>query len=178
MDKESKELEQKIRELTKAEEERRKAEEANKSRQGRQRQKPQQYRHDMAGTGLQSYLIPIWLQNPSNNQRIPNAQRYRYFGVNIKNKPAAAVQDGTVILAQYYGTYGNTVIIDHGGGISLYAHGSSINVSVGQQVKKGDTVLLIGSTGRSTDPTFILKSGKTVRLSTHLIMFQGSGKTV
>ena len=43
------------------------------------------------------------------------------------------------------------VIIDHGGGVStLYAHGSEIVVQVGQQVKKGDVVLKVGSTGYST----------------------------
>ncbi len=154
MDKESKELEQKIRELTKAEEERRKAEEANK-------------KADRGGSGKShSSTGMIWpvpgyshISSPFGYRIHPITKEYRMHkgidisGVNIKNKPAAAVQDGTVILAQYYGTYGNTVIIDHGGGItSLYAHGSSINVSVGQQVKKGDTVLLIGSTGRSIGP--------------------------
>ena len=43
------------------------------------------------------------------------------------------------------------VIIDHGGGIStLYAHGSSIEVELGEQVKRGDIVLKVGSTGYST----------------------------
>lgn len=60
---------------------------------------------------------------------------------------------GTVILATYYGGYGNCVIIDHGGGItSLYAHGSKILVSVGQKVKRGQPVLRVGSTGASTGP--------------------------
>jgi murein DD-endopeptidase MepM/ murein hydrolase activator NlpD len=74
-------------------------------------------------------------------------------GAGINKTKAIAAADGTVIMAQRYGGYGNAVIIDHGGGITtLYGHGSSLKVSVGQKVKKGDTVLLIGSTGNSTGP--------------------------
>lgn len=65
--------------------------------------------------------------------------------------PFVAADDGTVILARYYGGYGNCVIIDHGGGIStLYAHGSAIYVSEGQKVTRGQNVLAIGSSGTST----------------------------
>jgi len=64
-----------------------------------------------------------------------------------------AANDGTVISAKYTSGYGNMVIIDHGGGITtLYAHGSSIEVTVGQKVKRGDVVLKVGSTGYSTGP--------------------------
>lgn len=62
-----------------------------------------------------------------------------------------AANDGIVTKAEYNGAYGNMVIVDHGGGIStLYAHGSEIVVQVGQNVKRGDTVLKVGSTGYST----------------------------
>lgn len=65
--------------------------------------------------------------------------------------PFVAADDGTVILARYYGGYGNCVIIDHGGGIStLYGHGSAIYVKEGQKVKRGQNVLAIGSSGVST----------------------------
>lgn len=65
--------------------------------------------------------------------------------------PFVAADDGTVILARYYGGYGNCVIIDHGGGIStLYGHGSAIYVKEGQKVTRGQNVLAIGSSGTST----------------------------
>ena len=60
---------------------------------------------------------------------------------------------GIVIKAGYNGAYGNMVIIDHGGGVqTLYAHGSSIEVEVGDIVNVGDVVLKVGSTGYSTGP--------------------------
>ncbi len=68
------------------------------------------------------------------------------YGTEIK-----AIYSGTVIMAEYYGGYGNCVQIDHGCGVvSLYAHQSSMAVSVGQYVEKGQTIGYVGSTGNST----------------------------
>ena len=62
-----------------------------------------------------------------------------------------AAAKGVVTKATLNPAYGNMVIIDHGGGVqTLYAHGSEILVQVGQVVKKGDTILKVGSTGYST----------------------------
>lgn len=59
-----------------------------------------------------------------------------------------AVGSGKVIHAGLYSSYGNAVIIDHGGGIkTLYAHMSSLKVSKGQTVKTGDQVGVMGGTG-------------------------------
>ena len=62
-----------------------------------------------------------------------------------------AAEDGTVINAGWINGYGNTVIIDHGGGIStLYAHNSFVEVENGQSVHRGDVIALCGSTGYAT----------------------------
>lgn len=68
-------------------------------------------------------------------------------------QPIHAAANGTVILAETWGGYGRTVVVDHGGGLStLYAHQSSIAVSVGDEVLAGDVVGYIGCTGFCTGP--------------------------
>lgn len=67
--------------------------------------------------------------------------------------PILAADSGTVIVASWLDNtgYGNRVVIDHGNGYrTLYAHLSKFNVVVGQTVKRGDVIGMMGSTGRST----------------------------
>lgn len=67
--------------------------------------------------------------------------------------PVLAVADGTVALARDLFYPGNAVLIDHGDGlVSMYFHLSAINVQSGQEVRKGDRVGQVGTTGRSTGP--------------------------
>lgn len=67
--------------------------------------------------------------------------------------PIRAAGTGRVIRASYSSGYGNCVIVDHGGGVAtLYAHCSSLLVSVGQMVERGDIIAKVGSTGLSTGP--------------------------
>ena len=60
---------------------------------------------------------------------------------------------GVVITARYSSSYGNMVVVDHGGGIStLYAHCSSIGVIAGQKIQRGQVLGAVGSTGLATGP--------------------------
>ena len=69
-----------------------------------------------------------------------------------KGTPIRSALDGTVYVVRHSTTgYGYHVMVDHGGGfITLYAHCSKILVSEGQQVKAGDKIAEVGTTGRST----------------------------
>ncbi len=65
-----------------------------------------------------------------------------------RQSPVPASNDGVVALASYFGIFGNAVVIDHGFGLmSLYGHLSSISVSVGQKVARGDVIGKTGETG-------------------------------
>ncbi len=95
---------------------------------------------------------------PTVGTRITQYFSWRHNGVDIANKigtPIYAADSGTVIISQggYNGGYGNTIVIDHGGGIKTrYGHASKLFVKVGDQVDKGENIAAMGSTGRSTGP--------------------------
>ena len=104
---------------------------------------------------------------PSNTTRITSPYGYRIHPVTKRQRfhsgvdigapygtSIYAANSGTVIVAGYNtGGYGNYVVISHGGGYStLYAHCSSLKVSKGQQVERGQVIANCGSTGMSTGP--------------------------
>lgn len=65
--------------------------------------------------------------------------------------PIKAVASGTVVFAEKDGSYGNLIKISHGNGVETwYAHCSELYGTVGQQVKAGDVIAAVGSTGNST----------------------------
>lgn len=91
------------------------------------------------------------------SKRITQYFKWSHAGVDIGDKtgdPIVASKDGVVEYAAWgRGGWGNTIVVDHGGGMKTrYSHASKILVGVGQQVAKGQTIALIGSTGRSTGP--------------------------
>ena len=80
-----------------------------------------------------------------------------FTGANVNGKKVVASNAGTITFTKstYVPVvgYGKYIILDHGGGYStLYAHLSSINVSVGDEVRKGENIANVGSTGWSTGP--------------------------
>lgn len=80
--------------------------------------------------------------------------RKLHTGIDIGASYGAAIvaaNSGKVIASYYNSSYGNMVMIDHGGGIvTLYAHASSRLVSKGASVSRGQTIARVGSTGSST----------------------------
>jgi hypothetical protein len=66
----------------------------------------------------------------------------------LANAEVPAANSGRIILAESLGIYGNTVVVDHGQGLSsVYAHLSRISVALDQTVKKAETIGLTGQTG-------------------------------
>ncbi len=95
--------------------------------------------------------------SPFGLRRFFNGQpRSPHSGVDLRARdgvPIKAPNNGRVALARECYLSGNTVVIDHGGGLfTLYAHLSKVKVRPGQMVKKGDVIGLAGSTGRATGP--------------------------
>lgn len=92
--------------------------------------------------------------------------------------PVKAVADGNVVYAGFRSGYGWTVLLEHGNGmITLCGHNSKLTVEHGQTVKKGDTIALAGSTGRSTGPHVHFEAWQTGSNITAAFM-PGSGMRV
>jgi len=85
-----------------------------------------------------------------------SGEKNLHRGVDIavaQGTPIRAIHDGRVVSAGDAGSYGLCVVIeDEKGYQSRYAHCSSLSVTVGQDVKRGDVIAAVGSTGNSTGP--------------------------
>ena len=79
----------------------------------------------------------------------PNNHR----GIDIsapEGTPIYAAQAGVVEIAEWHYSYGNYVVINHGGGYAtLYAHAIQLNCKAGDTVGQGDTIAFVGNTGES-----------------------------
>ena len=105
--------------------------------------------------------VPGTITSPQGYRTDPITGEVSYHsGTDIavpEGTPILAAADGTVTIANaldsWGGSYGYYVKLDHGGGLTtLYAHCSSICVTVGQQVKAGQVIAYVGHTGRATGP--------------------------
>lgn len=107
------------------------------------------------GTGIMAWPLRGYSSISSGyGYRTLRGKKDLHTGIDIpapSGTPIYAADSGKVILARYYGSYGNCVIIDHGNNIvTLYAHQSKIGCSVGDSISKGDVIGYVGTTGNST----------------------------
>ena len=111
--------------------------------------------------GTMTWPLPGYysITSPFGNRLHPVLKVYKmHTGVDIagsgcNGKNVVAAADGTVITAGWISGYGNTVVVDHGGGITtLYGHSQKLLVKKGQQVKRGEAIMLVGMTGYATGP--------------------------
>ena len=110
-------------------------------------------------TSMQPSLWPIngQLLSPYGNRMDPFSGEGAYHtGVDIKaptGTPVRAAADGVVLRAERFGGYGRLVVVDHGNGIqTYYAHLSRFGVMTGQEIRRGELIGAVGSSGRATAP--------------------------
>ncbi len=100
---------------------------------------------------------PSYITSPFGTRRCPFGSGRQTFhgGLDIgtygRRNRIFAAEDGTVLMVRSQASYGNFIVIDHGGGLmTLYAHLSSKGVSEGESVSRGETIGRAGTTGAST----------------------------
>jgi murein DD-endopeptidase MepM/ murein hydrolase activator NlpD len=111
-----------------------------------------------------------WLSSYYGMRKDPfNGRQAMHKGVDFAGKEGTGViatGAGIVTWSGVRSGYGNLVEIDHGNGLrTRYGHNASLNVKVGDVVTKGQTIALLGSTGRSTGPHVhyeVLKNGRQI----------------
>jgi Peptidase family M23 len=98
-----------------------------------------------------------WLSSGTGGRTDPFTGEADYHpGLDIsadRGTPVYATADGIISQASFSGAYGNLVVVEHQFGIeSRYGHLSAFRTQLGQTVKRGDLIGLVGSTGRATGP--------------------------
>ena len=82
-----------------------------------------------------------------------DVSNHKGIDIGVRYVDLWACGKGTVVTATYSTSYGNYIIIDHGGGVAtLYAHLSQLSVKKNEQVKAGQLIGVSGNTGWSTGP--------------------------
>ena len=83
-------------------------------------------------------------------------RRQHHAGIDIASATGAdivAPAAGRVVFVGRKGPLGNTVVVEHGFGVrTLFGHAEKIHVKIGQELKRGELLASVGSTGRSTGP--------------------------
>ncbi|EME8127646.1 peptidoglycan DD-metalloendopeptidase family protein [Enterococcus faecium] len=117
--------------------------------------------------GSNGYALPIEPPNISSWFGIRELGFHR--GIDFAHPQGTSIKaigDGTVITAEYHYSWGNHIRIKHANGqTSLYAHCSVVKVKVGDKVKKGDVIGLVGNTGNSFGAHLHLEISKSTDLS-------------
>ena len=117
-----------------------------------------------------------WMSSRYGKRTDPfNGRLAWHAGVDFAGKQGSdvvAVASGIVTWASNRYGYGKLVEINHGNGYKTrYAHGAEIKVNLGDVVRKGDVIALMGSSGRSTGPHVhfeVYKNGRTVDPAAYL----------
>lgn len=106
--------------------------------------------------GIKIACLPVTGTITSRYAESSSIRSSNHTGLDIAAPSGTDIQvvaDGKVTFASYNGSYGNLVKVEHGNGVETwYAHTSKMYVSVGQEVKAGDIIAAVGSTGNSTGP--------------------------
>lgn len=106
--------------------------------------------------GIKLATIPVTGTISSRYGVSSRIRRSNHTGLDIAaitGTPIKVMADGVVTNASYSGSYGKLIKVDHGNGVETwYAHTSKMYVKKGQEVKAGDIIAEVGSTGNSTGP--------------------------
>ncbi|MGB3638705.1 MAG: peptidoglycan DD-metalloendopeptidase family protein [Rivularia sp. (in: cyanobacteria)] len=135
-----------------------------------------QARNFVRGSGIMAFPSSGYISSPYGWRSHPVLGRRRlHTGMDFAagyGSTIRAADSGTVLYSGWYGGYGKTVIINHGKGITtLYGHSSKLYVNAGENVKRGQAISAIGSTGLSTGPHLhfeVRKNGTPVNPANYL----------